>query len=475
MRGHWEEGVMKRKRSGQPGKLYISHKNPRDRRTHLSPFFCLLFLYLFASTAQPAPVPRLGGELRQAIFQPVKTLDPANYLNFSELQVASNLYEGLVRRDSFGRVVAAIAQSWTHSDDYRVWNFTLSPKARFHNGNPVTASDVKSAWERIVRGDNWVLLENPLLRIQGAQAYLRGTAEEITGIQPLSDDQLQATLETGDADFLTRLTSPAAYITIPGDTHPIGAGRFQIADYTATEIRLTANLDYVWGGPYLDNLTFRYYTESREALLDFESGLLDVLPLSFPEAEKRRREAFNQSLIQTGAATLVYLRVNPPVWSHPIRYAIDINALLKLQYGGVPPTTTALLSRPIYDPVRARRRVNHVELHNSRALHLIYAPLPDNTGGVIAARIAHDYLSPIGLQITTKPLQGGISESPNTIWLLSTPAPPGGDLAALTVNSANWLLPLYTLSSSFLGQPTIRGVQTGWGGVLLFDNAWLTE
>ena len=95
-------------------------KNYRIGRVLLLRFFCGAFFCWITVAAESAPHPRFGGTLQEAIFQPVTTLDAVNYLNFAELQVASNLYEGLVKRDRFGRISAAIAQSWTHSDDHRI-------------------------------------------------------------------------------------------------------------------------------------------------------------------------------------------------------------------------------------------------------------------------------------------------------------------------------------------------------------------
>jgi len=486
--------------------------------------FCILGFNFSALIFEghAAPLPRFGGELRQAIYQPIKTLSPASYLNFAELQIASNLYEGLVRQDRFGKIVSGIAQRWSHTDDYRIWQFALSPHARFHNGQRVTANDVRNSWERTLRGDGWILVENPLLQLEGADAYRNGRDNEIEGFEAVSEDELRIALQVGDSDFLRKLTSPAAYVTLQGEIQPFGTGRFRLAAYSPTEVRLAANGDYPWGRPYLEGMTFRYYAESREAQLDFEAGLLDVLPLSYTEVEQRR-ESPTQSLVQTDAAAVVYLKINPPSWNAIVGYATDTNALLRLQYGAtisdfgfrrVLPLrheaagvhterrkaayngsyaprsaweiegveSLALRSdfgmkdtihnpQSEYDPTKARRRAKHMAHRN---LDLAYAPLPDNTGHTIAARLARDSLSPIGLQVTVKPLDQRTFDAADTIWLLSTPMPPGG-ATALVWGYFNGVVPLYALPVSFLCRSNLRDVQVGWGGGLLFGNAWLAK
>ena len=78
-----------------------------SRKVFLFPLFAIVFFPWIATEAESAPPPRFGGTLQGAMFQPVTTLDAVNYLNFAELQVASNLYEGLVKRDRFGRISPA--------------------------------------------------------------------------------------------------------------------------------------------------------------------------------------------------------------------------------------------------------------------------------------------------------------------------------------------------------------------------------
>ena len=187
-----------------------------------SVFFAGRFFCWITVTAESAPHPRFGGTLQEAIFQPVTTLDAVNYLNFAELQVASNLYEGLVKRDHFGRISPAVAQSWIHSDDHRIWTFLIAQGLTFHNGKPVTATDVKLAWERFVREGVWLVFPQPLFLIRGAEVYRNNTVTQIEGILVLDDSRLQVTLQVGDPNFLEKLTSPAAWVTTRGDSQPIG-------------------------------------------------------------------------------------------------------------------------------------------------------------------------------------------------------------------------------------------------------------
>ena len=466
-------------------------KNYRIGRVLLLRFFCGAFFCWITVAAESAPHPRFGGTLQEAIFQPVTTLDAVNYLNFAELQVASNLYEGLVKRDRFGRISPAIARSWIHSDDHRIWTFVIAQGMTFHNGKPVTATDVKRAWERFVREGVWLVSPQPLFLIRGAEVYRNNTVTQIEGILVLDDSRLQVTLQVGDPNFLEKLTSPAAWVTTRGDSQPIGTGQFRLESFGRTEVRLTANSNYLWGRPYLEKLTFRYYANLDEALFEFESGVLDALPLPITEVERRQRKGLGDILIRTDAATLVYLRLpdkieisslsqtSPvPTWHNVLKYALDPDALLRLQYGENPSKMVFVPLAFPHDRVKARRRMKHAGWGSP--LNLVYAQLPDNTGNAIATWLERDSLSQIGLQVEIKAadsdtLQGGSKEDTPTLALLSMPIAPDSDISSLDIGQSNSFIPLYLLPSSFLCQPKVRGMKIGSGGVLAFGKAWLAE
>jgi hypothetical protein len=89
--------------------------------------------------------------------EPVSTValsdrvDPSNAphpSNDSERLLFRQLYETLVRADCMGRVVPGLAESWRLDGDGRTWIVTLRENARFSDGAPVTAADVRAGWSR---------------------------------------------------------------------------------------------------------------------------------------------------------------------------------------------------------------------------------------------------------------------------------------------------------------------------------------
>jgi len=52
--------------------------------------------------------------------------------------------------------IPALAESWSTSSDGLVMTFKLNPKARFHNGDKITAFDVKESLTRTVSPESVV-------------------------------------------------------------------------------------------------------------------------------------------------------------------------------------------------------------------------------------------------------------------------------------------------------------------------------
>ena len=78
-------------------------------------------------------------------------IDPSNAprpSNDSERLLFRQLYETLVRVDCMGRVGPGLATSWRLEDNRHIWIVTLRENARFSDGTPVTAADVRAGWTR---------------------------------------------------------------------------------------------------------------------------------------------------------------------------------------------------------------------------------------------------------------------------------------------------------------------------------------
>ncbi|MBI3637311.1 MAG: hypothetical protein HY216_14040 [Candidatus Rokubacteria bacterium] len=111
---------------------------------------------LFAIAALPlaAPLPAVAqpsGTMTFAVHVTLaaRWLDPGETESeITPFMILYALHDALVKPMPAGLNTPSLAESWTMSKDGRTWEFVLRKNTRFHNGDPVTAEDVKFSFER---------------------------------------------------------------------------------------------------------------------------------------------------------------------------------------------------------------------------------------------------------------------------------------------------------------------------------------
>ena len=79
-----------------------------------------------------------------------ETLDQHKTSTVYESNILRDLYEGLVIHDAKAEVIPGVAESWTVSDDGKVYTFKLRDNAKWSNGDPVVAGDFVFSLRRIM-------------------------------------------------------------------------------------------------------------------------------------------------------------------------------------------------------------------------------------------------------------------------------------------------------------------------------------
>ena len=103
-------------------------------------------------TQPPSGVPRFGGDLRIVSQASIATLDPVWSGFYVVVAVAQNMFETLLGWDKASNISPKMVDSWTLSADKKTYTFILRDGLQFHNGNAVTASDVKPSVLRWLSG-----------------------------------------------------------------------------------------------------------------------------------------------------------------------------------------------------------------------------------------------------------------------------------------------------------------------------------
>src|SRR6201988_2528944 len=146
---------------------------PDRHRSRFSRPLALLgvaLLALVGSDPLPAraqPGKASPGEMRWGLHVTLaaRWLDPAETEAFSTpFMVMYALHDALVKPMPGGVTTPSLAESWSEAKDHRSYTFVLRKGVRFHNGEPLTAEDVKFSWDRY-KGASATLLKNKVKEV----------------------------------------------------------------------------------------------------------------------------------------------------------------------------------------------------------------------------------------------------------------------------------------------------------------------
>ncbi len=219
-----------------------------------------------SSQSESAAAPKEGAaEIVVGIPQDLEdSLDPHKTEMAGTREIFFNVFEGLVKPDTEGDFVDAVASSHTISEDHKTYTFTLREGVKFHNGEPVTVEDVKYSIERCADASEG----EPLVPAFSA----------VDKVNTPDDQTVEIVLKNPDTEFLAYLTTaiiPKDYDQ--QDTQPVGTGPFKYVSRTPQDnIIMEKNEDY-WGEPAkLDKITFKVLTDANAVVTNLKGGSVDM-------------------------------------------------------------------------------------------------------------------------------------------------------------------------------------------------------
>ena len=77
-----------------------------------------------------------------------ETLDPSIITGQPEGRIVNALFEGLTTFDAHGKSGPGSAESWTISEDGKVYTFKIRPDAKWSDGRPLIAREFVDSWKR---------------------------------------------------------------------------------------------------------------------------------------------------------------------------------------------------------------------------------------------------------------------------------------------------------------------------------------
>ncbi|MDE1462467.1 peptide ABC transporter substrate-binding protein [Spartinivicinus poritis] len=143
------------------------------------------------------------------------SLDPQKVEGTPGGYVVRDLFEGLVTEDPYGKIIPGQAESWTVSNDKKVYTFKIRDNANWSNGDPVTAHDFVFAFRRAVDpklGSNYAWYME-LMGIKNASEAINGKVKPFElGVKAIDAKTFEITLAKPLPFFIKTL---AHYTTYP--------------------------------------------------------------------------------------------------------------------------------------------------------------------------------------------------------------------------------------------------------------------
>ena len=204
----------------------------------------------------------------------IRVTDPAAITDAASTVLALNVFQRLMTADPGGSVLKPDAARDCLFTSSTTYTCTLNEDLAFHNGHPLTSSDVKFSIERAAR-----------LKVPGSSAVALSSFRRI---QTPDQKTVRFVLSRPDTQFGWALASPAASIVdeevydadrVQGPNDAIvGSGPFSVNKYTGNQLQLSRYADYVGRNPTrLSALVYRSVADSPTIEDAMTKGAVDVV------------------------------------------------------------------------------------------------------------------------------------------------------------------------------------------------------
>lgn len=289
-----------------------------------------------------------GGDLVYVTQGTPQTLDAILSADQGTRNINLHLYEMLISRDERGTPAPDLASGFERSADGLTYTFTLRQGVHFHNGQEMTADDVKASFERYKQ----IGLDRASLAL-------------MMSVEATSEYLVTVRLSQRMPSFIEAISSPRApFVIIPkdeaakpaGKIAPIGTGPFQLVDYVAdSHAKLkrfdgySANTAYAGTDGFagrkvvnVDTVTFRFVPEANARVASLETGelhFIEQIPNRAAQRLKGNADIRIVTLMPWSMEALILNAGDGPTAKLEVRRAIqaalDVEQILAIATDGV--------------------------------------------------------------------------------------------------------------------------------------------
>ncbi len=219
--------------------------------------------------------PKRGGTLK-IIHSKIVNLNPAIQSGIATMIPGAQIFAGLVEYDAHWKPHPYLATAWEEAKDGLSYTFHLRKDATFHDGKPVTATDVGFSLETVKHNHPFgIAMFGGVDRVETADAH--------TAVIRLKHPVPSLLISTSSVllpIIPKHIFGTGPIRTNPANLKPVGSGPFKFKAYNAAEYLILERNPHFFreGRPHLDELLFKFVTGTTSAMIAMMRGDMHYYP-----------------------------------------------------------------------------------------------------------------------------------------------------------------------------------------------------
>ncbi|MFC5474253.1 ABC transporter substrate-binding protein [Paraherbaspirillum soli] len=335
------------------------------------------------------------------------------------------------------KVIPALAESWTASDDGLSYTFKLRKGVKFHSSAKFKPTRDFNADDVLFTFNRMMDVNHPFHKLPAGQKFSyfldMGMDKIIDKVEKVDDHTVVFKLKHPEAPFIANVAMEFASILSAEyadkmkaagtpevvDRDAIGTGPFQFVSYQKDAIIRYKAFDAYWGGrPKLDNLIFAITPDASVRYAKLKANECQVMAFPKPADIELMKADKSINMLTKEGLNIGYIAFNvekKPFDNKLVRQAlnmaVDKQNILKTVYQGagqlaknpIPPTLWSYNDKVqdyVYDPVKAKALLAKAGYPNGVEVELWYLPVtrPYNPDGKRMAELIQADWEKIGVK-----------------------------------------------------------------------------
>lgn len=344
----------------------------------------------------------------------VTSFDPHIGKETPAITVTDQIFDTLTLTGDDMSVQPGIAESWEQLSD-KSYKFNIRKGIKFHNGETLTAEDVKFSLDRAI-----------------ASSYVSYIVNFISDVEVVDEYTVVVNTHEPYAPILMNLAHPSTAIVcksaVEADpegikTNPIGCGPYKFVEWKQGDsVKLEAFEDYYFGAPATKNVVMRVIPENAQRTIALETGEIDIAyNLSVNDVE-RVKESKDLELLTTKTSSVGYISFNTEKAPfndvkarQAIAHAIDKQLIVDTLLYGQGAVANSVISEVVfggvkglegleYDPEKAKELLKEAGVKEGTELTI---SVNDNQVRIETCQVIQGMLNEVGINLKIEVLEFG--------------------------------------------------------------------